>query len=207
MNDDGRGAPLRRVRALDAIAARGGDGATPSRRGKRARPGPPEEVMFPVTPMLDMAFQLLAFFVLTFQAPSAETHLDLDLPVIPAALPSAPRGQNRSAPVPRSDADLENDLWVRVEADDLGDLKTIRLGDASLPDIATLSDRLRRYAEILGNRPLRVRLVADDGLRYEVAAQVMAACSSAGVAAIRLTSPSAASSSLPRPIPLGGAPP
>ena len=170
MNDDGRGAPLRTLSTLDAIAARGGEGTTPSRRGGRARPGPPDEVMFPVTPMLDMAFQLLAFFVLTFQAPSAETHIDLDLPVTPAALPSAPRGQSRTTPVPRSDADLENDLWVRIEADDLGDLKTVRLGEASLPDIATLGDRLRRYAEILGSRPLRVRLVADDGLRYEVAA-------------------------------------
>ena len=27
---------------------------------RQARPGPPEEVAFPVTPMLDMAFQLLA---------------------------------------------------------------------------------------------------------------------------------------------------
>src|SRR6185312_12377314 len=60
----------------------------PPHPGRRHRPGPPEEVMFPVTPMLDMAFQLLAFFVLTFQAPSGETHLDLDLPVTPAALPA-----------------------------------------------------------------------------------------------------------------------
>ena len=54
--------------------------------------------MFPVTPMLDMAFQLLAFFVLTFQAPSAETHLDLHLPATPAALPAAPRGQAEATP-------------------------------------------------------------------------------------------------------------
>jgi hypothetical protein len=46
-------------------------------RARNYRPGPPDDVMFPVTPMLDMAFQLLAFFILTFKAPSAETHLDL----------------------------------------------------------------------------------------------------------------------------------
>ena len=58
-------------------------------RSRRYRPGPPEEVSFPVAPMLDMAFQLLAFFILTFKAPSAETHLDLDLPQI--RLPCLPR--------------------------------------------------------------------------------------------------------------------
>ncbi|MCA1685328.1 MAG: biopolymer transporter ExbD, partial [Planctomycetia bacterium] len=173
---------------LGTIATRAGAGAavpTDRRRGSRYRPGPPEEVMFPVTPMLDMAFQLLAFFVLTFQAPSAETHLDLDLPVTPAALPTGPRGQARPWPVPKVDSDLENDLWVRVEADDLGELKAIRLGEATLPDVATLGARLGRYAEVLEGGPLRVRLVADDGLRYEVAAQVMAACSSAGVSSLR----------------------
>lgn len=177
----------------------------PSTRA-RHRPGPPEEVMFPVTPMLDMAFQLLAFFVLTFQAPSAETHLDLDLPVTPAALPGSPHGQARVVPPSRVDTDLENDLWVRVEADDLGDLKAIRLGEAAVTDIPTLGDRLRRYAEILDGRPLRVRLVADDSLRYEEAARVMAACSAAGVAAIRLTSPSAEPLPLPSRKPVGGEP-
>ena len=179
-------------------------GPLPTRgRGPR-RPGPPEEVMFPVTPMLDMAFQLLAFFVLTFQAPSAETHLDLDLPVTPAALPGAAGGEARAGSQ-KVDTDLENDLWVRAEADDLGDLKALRLGEAAVPDVAALGDRLRRYAEVLEGRPLRVRLVADDGLRYEEAARVMAACSAAGVASIRLTSPSAGL--VPAPAPAGGARP
>ena len=166
--------------------------AVPLHTRTKNRPGMPEEVMFPVTPMLDMAFQLLAFFVLTFQAPSAETHLDLDLPVTPAALPGAPQGEARPNPAPKVDTDLENDLWVRAEADDLGDLKALRLGDAPLPDVAALGERLHRYAEVLGNRPLRVRLVADDGLRYEEAARVLAACEAAGAAAIRLSDPASA---------------
>jgi biopolymer transport protein ExbD len=165
-----------------------GGSVAPSRSKKR--PPMPEEVMFPVTPMLDMAFQLLAFFVLTFQAPSGETHLDLDLPATPAAMPGAPQGEARE-PVSKVDADLENDLWVRAEADDLGDLKALRLGEAAVPDVDALGDRLKRYVEVLNGKPLRVRLVADDGLRYEEAARVMTACSAAGVGAIRLTSPSA----------------
>jgi biopolymer transport protein ExbD len=154
------------------------------------RPGPPEEVLFPVTPMLDMAFQLLAFFILTFN-PSAETHLDLDLPATPAALPSAPRGEARPILARNVDSDLENDLLVRAEADELGDLKTLRLGETPLPDLSTLGGRLGRYRQLLAGKPLRVRLVADDRLRYELAAQIIATCQTAGVAAIRLTQPGA----------------
>ena len=165
--------------------------ALASRSAKR-RHETPEEVQFPVTPMLDMAFQLMAFFVLTFQSPSAETHLDLDLPATPAALPGAPQGEARPAPARQVDTDLENDLWVRAEANDLGDLKALRLGDAPLADLTTLGERLRRYAGLLEGRPLRVRLVADDRLRYEEAARVIAACSAAGVAGIRLSDPASA---------------
>ena len=45
-------------------------------RPRRKKP-PEETVEFPVAPMLDMSFQLLAFFILTFQAPSGETRIDL----------------------------------------------------------------------------------------------------------------------------------
>ena len=147
--------------------------------------------MFPVTPMLDMAFQLLAFFILTFKVPTAETHLDLDLPATPAALPAAVQGKAQPRPARTVDSDLENDLLVRVEADDLGDLKTCGWARHLLPDLATLGNRLRRYTQLLEGRPLRVRLVADDQLRYEPAAQIIATCSAAGVAAIRLTQPGA----------------
>ena len=153
------------------------------------RASPPEEVSFPVTPMLDMAFQLLAFFILTFRAPSAETHIDLDLPVMPVALPGNTRSK-ASLTLTRKIDDLENDLLVRAEADDLGNLKALTLGEAHLPDVPTLGNRLRRYNLLLEGRPLRVRLIADDHLRYEPAARIIATCSASGVAAVRLTQPS-----------------
>src|SRR4029077_7376236 len=81
--------------ALAALA--NSSAATPDHRRPRRLQGPRVEVMFPVTPMLDMAFQLLAFFVLTFQAPSAETHLDLNLPATPVALPGDSRGRAQVA--------------------------------------------------------------------------------------------------------------
>ena len=152
-------------------------------------------VQFPVTPMLDMAFQLLAFFVLTFQSPTTETRLDLYLPTTPVALPGAATGEARTSPPKRFDLDLENDLKIRAVADDLGDLKTLRFGDAVLPDIAALGSQLTRYAAVLDGKPLRVRIVADDRLRYEVAAQIIGTCNAAGVASIRLADPASAAAS------------
>jgi biopolymer transport protein ExbD len=167
-------------------------------RSRRYRPAGPDEVAFPVAPMLDMAFQLLAFFILTFKSPSAETHVDLDLPATPAALPARSEGRAQPRKSRRVDTDLENDLLVRAEADDLGDLKALRLGEATVPDLPTLGRRLRRYTQLLDGRALRVRLVADDRLRYEPAAQIIATCSASGVASIRL-SPPGATPALPAP--------
>ncbi len=65
--DPGRGA-IRRIRAFQPARPAGGTPMT--RRSKRAKL--PEEVAFPVTPFLDMAFQLLAFFILTFRAESGD---------------------------------------------------------------------------------------------------------------------------------------
>jgi biopolymer transport protein ExbD len=156
----------------------------------KSRPGPPEEVAFPVTPMLDMAFQLLAFFVLTFQEPSRETRLDLYLPAAPAALPGNPRGASDALTV-RANPDLENDLIVRAAADERGRLRSVRLGDSPLPSPEELAARLRRYGDVLAGQPLRVVLVADDTLRYEEAAVLIGICSAAGVDSIRLADPSA----------------
>ena len=160
-----------------------GPGGMPGRSGRRK--GPAIEVVFPVTPMLDMAFQLMAFFVLTFQAPSGETRIDLYLPAAPAALPEPDRDRPGGPRARRADLDLENDLIVRAEAGEAGGLRSLALGTSTVPDLATLADRARRYAEVLGDRPLRVRLVADETLRYEEVARIVAALSDARVASIR----------------------
>ena len=110
------------------------------------RPGPPEEVAFPVTPMLDMAFQLLAFFVLTFQTPSRETRLDLYLPAAAVALPGPARGPSRESTSATVVDVLETDLVVRAEAGAGGKLASLRLGDASLSGPEELGRKLRSVA-------------------------------------------------------------
>ena len=56
------------------------------------RPDASPSVTLPITPMLDMSFQLLCFFVLTFHATPAEGQLAVRLP--PAALVAEGPGQS-----------------------------------------------------------------------------------------------------------------
>lgn len=162
------------------------------RTQKRSRRSNRDEskVLFPVTPMLDMAFQLLAFFILSFQAPTRETRLDLYLPSEPQAVlksESAKATAADSEPGTNNLAiDLETELVVHARSDDLGDLKTLLLGDVSLENVDVLSERLSRYREVLRDKPLRVVLYADDSLRYQAAAQILAACTRARVETVRL---------------------
>ncbi|HEX8202703.1 MAG TPA: biopolymer transporter ExbD [Isosphaeraceae bacterium] len=160
-------------------------------RTPRRKQGPPEEVPFPVTPMLDMAFQLLAFFILTFQAPTRETRIDLDLPAAPVALPGRDAGPTRTGPSLRApdESVLETDLVLRAAADARGGLATLTLNGTELRGAVELADRLRRYGTVLEGKALRVLIVADDRLRYEEAAGLIGACAEAGVAAVRLADP------------------
>ncbi len=160
-------------------------------RRRVRRPGLPDEVAFPVAPMLDMAFQLLAFFILTFQPASNELRIDLELPV---AAPVQARAEGGLAKLDTSrmglpDLGIESDLRVTVTSDDEGNLVSIKLGLTQVPDLATLEDRLKRYARVLDNKPLGVTLLADPRLLYEEAAKIVAAAQAAGAQTIHLAEP------------------
>lgn len=51
----------------------------------RRKEEPGVDVTLPITPMLDMSFQLLSFFVVTFRPPSQEGQLSVDLPKLDAS--------------------------------------------------------------------------------------------------------------------------
>jgi biopolymer transport protein ExbD len=132
--------------------------------------------MLPVTPMLDVAFQLLAFFILTYRGGSGATRIDLLLPARAAAVAA---GDER-------DRDRVADLEVRAEADDAGNLAGLWLSGSAVSGAEELRARLERVVGLLEGERVRVRLVADEGLRYEEAARLIGAIDEAGVGAIVL---------------------
>lgn len=154
-----------------------------TRRGRRRRAeGDDAGTGFPVTPMLDMAFQLLAFFILTFQAPTREARIDLYLPSVAVALPSA---ADAGGP-----PDPSGDIFVRARAQESGKLLSLEINNRPLLGPLELEETLRALSPARAKgTPIRVALVADDTLRYEEAARLMGACAAAGVDAIRLAAP------------------
>lgn len=167
---DHPGAPVPGPWLPQAVARRG--------RFPAGRERLPEDVPFPVTPLLDMAFQLLAFFLLTYTPPSRETRLDLDLPATPAALPR-PTPADAETPTVRPPAES----IVRARASAVGGLESLTLDGAPIAGPQALRERLLA-TPALRARP--ARLVADESLRYEVAARLVAALQAAGVPSVRL---------------------
>lgn len=170
--------------AQDAVRSK----STTEKPRRCRRPGPPEEVAFPVAPMLDMAFQLLAFFILTFQPASNELQIDLELPVANATKPRAVGGQARLDPSQTglSQVDISNDLRIIATSDPSGNLVSLKLGLSDVADIPTLADRLTRYRKLLEDKPLKIVLIADSLLLYDEAARIIAAAQAAGAETIHL---------------------
>ncbi|MEX0585399.1 MAG: biopolymer transporter ExbD [Pirellulales bacterium] len=85
----------------------------------------PAKVEQQMTPLIDIVFQLLAFFILTFQVARLEGDFSQRMP---RAASGADIGCGMSS------------IRVRLLADPHGELVGIQLGDLQLPDIAALHE-------------------------------------------------------------------
>jgi len=119
----------------------------------------------PVAPMLDMAFQLLTFFVLTYRAAPVEGQFVMNL------LPPQPATAMAAAP---ADAAASNDLPaslrtlpVVLRADDVGRLIQVSIADVDVSDDpAALAQELDRHL-LDPDAPFDQTLIkVDPNLRY-----------------------------------------
>jgi biopolymer transport protein ExbD len=168
------------------------------------RPGEPgPEPNLPVTPMLDMAFQLLAFFILTYHPSDLEGQMQLALPANDA---KAAHKQEQVAPDSASDREqtpeLPSDLTVAVKTQNdgvnNGTISALTVEDRSGPTTIrpagteAVTEALTRYlnkAKDAVNPKAPVRLVADSRLKWENVVAVMDACRKAGFENISFAPP------------------
>lgn len=87
-----------------------------------------EKVEIPMTPMIDIVFQLLTFFLFSFKIATQEGDFNIRMPVAG----------------PASSTSLETDLpiKVRLTADADGNLAGIRMGDTELPNFTALHEQV-----------------------------------------------------------------
>lgn len=160
---------------------------------KRRMTDSPLEVDLPITPMLDLAFQVLLFFILTYHPSQLEGQMDLALPDASEVAAPADGKKNRTAP---SDLDLPSEVTVVVKTPHDGrtdgTISQIVVqerqgshevaappGNAEGPWLAGLRDYLKKARDGLTNQN-DVKIQAESQLRYAVVMRVMDACTAAG---------------------------
>ena len=134
---------------------------------RRKRPRvPPVEPDLPITPMLDMSFQLMAFFLLTFRPMPLEAQIAL-------ALPKEEGGPSQVAQ--SIDPTADEELIVQVYAADNGSIAEItaapRTGSFSLgQDTSALFKYLHdkaKAARLEKKPPAKLRLEIAERLNYQ----------------------------------------
>ncbi len=103
------------------------------------RSRPPSEVEVPLTPMLDVAFQLLTFFILTFKPAPLELQFDLDL--LPASPQTEPEQQPPEPELSDEPPPLQS-FEVTLYATPTGQLDQIELEEFRFGDIDGFRTRI-----------------------------------------------------------------
>jgi biopolymer transport protein ExbD len=160
----------------------------------RRRPDDPVEVFIPIPSFLDMAFQILAFFVATYHPSALEVQMEMALPA--AADPRA-QTQQQADPttIPDSDADLKAELTITVKTAQDGRptgritgieiegvdaaSKAVPVGADSAHELDPLFDTLKRMQAGLNNKD-SIKVKAESGLKFGFVVKVMDTCSKAG---------------------------
>jgi len=155
---------------------------------RRRQPDPGPEVELPVTPMLDMAFQLLTFFVFTYHPSALEGQLDLSLPAATSAAAAAPDKADPTV-TPASEQKLELPaeitVIVRTQHDGTNDGVISQLavveaaGEKTLANPPALLAYLRDVRGGLTNQE-DIKIQADSGLKYGAVTAIMDLCIKAG---------------------------
>lgn len=127
------------------------------------------DVEIPVTPMLDMAFQLLTFFILTYRPAPSEGQFGMNL------MPAAPIIKMDAAAPPASDANANPDvpaalrtMTTQLRANPDGTLGRVTIEENELQGMEQLRAKLREILDPSKDLPFEQALIqADPDLKYE----------------------------------------
>jgi biopolymer transport protein ExbD len=129
-----------------------------------------ENVEIPMTPMIDIVFQLLVFFIMTFRIVAQEGDFNIRMPL--AAMSEGPPPIDKLPP-----------MVVRMQADSRGNLAQISLNQRALgTSVRRLHDEIR---QVIGDdrgpgsvqETAEVELDCDYNLRYEHVIEAVTAVS------------------------------
>jgi biopolymer transport protein ExbD len=152
---------------------------------KRNEP-PPIEPTLPVTPMLDMTFQLFAFFVFTYHPQSLEGKLDFSLPATGEFKAKTPDQVDPSTT--DTDVDLNSEFTVEVKTATTGEtrgnindivVKTPQ-GETHLGSSVEALRTFLKANKPAGTEKTDIKIACDSVLKYGFTIEVMDVCKHAG---------------------------
>jgi len=148
---------------------------------RKSRQRSPAAVELNLAAMLDMAFQLLTFFILTFQPAPIEGGIALRMP--PAAASSKTAAHSPPSAAASSDAVARDKLLrsvdtltIRVSANATGAIGLLSVDAQAVGNLARLDERLRRMLADPESPHEQVIIEAGGDLRYDALMQVLEIC-------------------------------
>lgn len=135
-----------------------------------------ENVELNLAAMLDMAFQLLAFFILTFKPSPVEGQINLKLPppmpVVGAAKGQAPGDNNNN----QNAVQAFESLVISVFSTPGGKISTMAIGEANVAGVSALEGRLKAVLSDANSPFKQVIIQVASKLRYAELMRVVDVC-------------------------------
>jgi biopolymer transport protein ExbD len=135
-----------------------------------------EEVTLNLAAMLDMAFQLLTFFILTFKPAPVEGQVDLRLPP-PEAIANVDAktkaGDNKNN---RDPVQGVNSLIISIFPTPSGQIASLAIGEGGVPNLAQLESQLKTVLADPGSPFDQVIVQVGSALHYEYLMKVIDIC-------------------------------
>jgi biopolymer transport protein ExbD len=149
----------------------------------------------PITPMLDMAFQLLMYFIMTFNPADLEGQMDLAMPLDPVvAAPTQPKDPKPADPNPTIEipADITVSVGTQLDPANIGNLSSIqiqsRAGDKNINNLTELKKELIAARDKVQNKE-SIKLQGHGKLKWSAVIEVMDTIRDAGFNNISFAAP------------------
>jgi biopolymer transport protein ExbD len=139
-----------------------------------------EGVELNLAAMLDMAFQLLMFFILTFSPTPIESQIAMALPA-PQTVSQikSPREWARPSPSVQPER-VDRPVTVTVLGSDAGHIRDMAVDNVIVRDLPALGRQLRAVIDEAGGPDKNVILQVDTNLHYQDLMEVIEVCTQAG---------------------------
>jgi biopolymer transport protein ExbD len=164
----------------------------------RKKPGADSKIVLPITPMLDMTFQLLFFFIINFHPADLEGQMDMALPSEDVKAAHNQKDQKEKSapdkePIPEFPSDLTVEIRTQQDENSQGGISALFVRNLEgKKDLVNGLDGLKKYLEekraTLAHKEA-IKVMGDSKLRIKHVLKVMDVCRQAGFQNISFVPP------------------